>query len=290
MIVLLPQIGMSVIFWWNFMETSSVSSLMYMTFSLAIIYGFLYLILIIPLTLSVIKWASELIQWKKITLQALIQYGFHKLSDSFKVYWYMFAYAYLIPALCFITAGFIMLLGLYLNNAAISSIAWILMVFSIIFGTIQWIYRGVKSTFAIGSAIYEEDFSKQRFQNSVSLTHNNWWRILWNFMLVWIISWLLVWLISWLLWSISFMGTANSWIDINGLLQPADQDIQANIESFMGNIWGFSFIKIIIDSISQIITSSVSVFIIIFTLIFYIRLKDEAWIISSPNTDKKIEL
>jgi GTP-binding protein EngB required for normal cell division len=55
-------------------------------------------------------------------MQDMVGYGFQKISDAFKVYWYMFAYAYLAPALCFILAGLIMLYGLYFNNGVISSI------------------------------------------------------------------------------------------------------------------------------------------------------------------------
>ncbi len=275
MIVILPQIAMSIILWWNFMETISVSSVLYITLSLAIIYGLFYVILIIPITIWIIKWASELIKGKDITGRSTVEYGFKKLRDSFKVYWYMFAYAYLVPALCFIVAWIIMLYGLYFNNEVISSIAWWLMVLSVIYAAIQWIYRWVKATFAIGSAIYEEDFSKEQFNNSVLYTQWKWWRIFWNFFLVGVITALLMWLVSGLLWSISFMGAVNSGIDINALITPADQDIQSSIENFIWDSSGQSMIKFIIDSISQILWSAVSVFMLIFTLIFYIRLKQE---------------
>ncbi len=72
------------------------------------------------------------------------------------------------------------------------------------------------------------------------------------------------------------MGTVNSGIDINSLLQPADQDIQTSIENFVGDMSGISIIKIITDIISQILGSIVSVFMILFTLVFYIRLKQES--------------
>lgn len=275
MIVILPQIGMGLILWWNFMETSSVSSLLYITMSLAITYGLFYVILIIPVTLWVMKWASDLIEWKDITVQDMLGYGFQKLSDSFKVYWYMFAYAYLVPALCFIVAGSIMLYGLYFNNEGISSLAWWLMVVSVIYAAIQWIYRWLKSSFAIWSAVYEEDFSQEQFNTSVSYTKWKWWRIFWNFFLIWMITALLMGLVSGLIWSISFMWTVHSGIDINSLLGQADTDIQTSIENFIGDRSGINIFKIITDSISQVLGSVVSAFMLLFTIIFYIRLKQE---------------
>lgn len=282
MIVLLPQLGMSMILWWNFMETSSISSVLYMTMSLAIIYALFFVILIIPITIWVMKWAADLINGKEIMMQDMVGYGFQKISDAFKVYWYMFAYAYLAPALCFIVAGLIMLYGLYFNNGVISSIWWGLMTISVIYAAIQWVYRWLKSTFGVGGAIFEEDFSKEQFQLGISFTKWKWWRILWNFLLIWIISSLLLSLITGLIWSISFMWTASSGIDIESFMQPTSSDIQQNIESYIGNMGGFSLISLIIDSISQLLWSIVSAFLILFTLIFYIRLKEEAQIESIP--------
>lgn len=276
MIVLLPQIGMSVIFGWNFMQTSNVSTVLYMTMSIALIYATFYVILIIPVTISVIKWASDLIHWKNISAQTMIEYGFRKLSESFKVYWYMFAYAYLIPALCFIGAGFLVLLWLFLKVEVVSTIGWILMWISIIFWLVLWIYRWLKSTFAIWSAIYENDFSKEQFQKGISVTDNNWWRILWNFLLIWLISWLLMSLVTGFIWSITFLGTTSSWIDIESILQPWGWNIQESIEGYMNNMWGISISEIITKSISQILWSIVSAFMIVFTLIFYLRLKKES--------------
>lgn len=288
MLVVIPQFGISLILWWNFIETSSMNSVLYITMSLAISYGLFYVILIIPVTLWIIKWSSDLILWKDITAWNMIEYGFKKLSDSFKVYWYMFAYAFLVPALCFIVSGLIMLYGLYFNNEVVSAIAWWLMVISVLYAAIQWIYRWLKTSFSIWWAIYEDDFSKNQFESCVAYTHWKWWRIFWNFFLVGLIISLLMWLVSGLIWSITFMWTVNSGFDINSLIQLENQDMQTSIENFIWNRSGISIVKIITDSISQILWSIVSVFMIVFSLIFYIRLKDESWEWETPVNENYI--
>jgi hypothetical protein len=282
MIALLPQIGISMILWGNFIETSSISSVLYITMSLAIIYAMLYVILIIPITIWVMKWAADLINGKDIIMQDMIRYGFYKISDAFKVYWYMFSYAYLVPALCFIVAGIITLYGLYFDNVVISALWWGLMTLSIFYALIQWVYRGLESTFGVGWAIFEENFSKQQFQLSIGLTRGKWWRILWNFFLIAIISSFLLTPITWLIWSIAFIWTISSGIDIESFLQPSNENIEKNLKNFIGNIWGFNLSTFLMTSISQILWSIVSAFIILFSLIFYVRLKQEVGIKNTP--------
>ena len=276
MIELIPAVWMSMILWWNFINTSSISSIIYITLSIAVIYALFYVILLIPISIGIMKWISNIILGKHIQTQDTIWYWFQRLSDSFSVYWYMFKYVYLAPAIWFIIAWCITLYWLYFNNDIISSIWGGLMIAAWIYALFQWIYRWLKSSFAITWAVYENDFSLRQFNFSVSTTKGKWWRILWNFFVVGLICSLLLWLSSWVLWSISFIWTTSSGINIESVLQANNQDMQENLESFIGDIWDFSLMNLIINSISQVLWAIVTVFVIIFSIIFYLRLKLES--------------
>jgi len=99
MIELIPAVWMSMILWWNFINTSSISSIIYITLSIAVIYALFYVILLIPISIGIMKWISNIILGKHIQTQDTIWYWFQRLSDSFSVYWYMFKYVYLAPAI-----------------------------------------------------------------------------------------------------------------------------------------------------------------------------------------------
>jgi len=268
---IIPTFWMNIIFQSNFLNSLSMTSQLYSIISLWVIYIFLYLMLIIPLTLGTMKWVVDVINWKEIQSGEIIRSGFLKISDAFKVYWYMFTYAYLIPAICFIASGIILIYGLYFGSEIASSLWWILVVISTLFAIVWCIYRWLKSSFALSSAIQEKDFSQHQFNKSISYTHKNWWRILWNFMLIWVIATLLSWLISWVTWSLSLISESD--IDIVWILQNRDESLQDIVSS----MWNVDLMSLINTIISQIIWSIITVFVMIFSVIFYLRLKMEFW-------------
>lgn len=271
MIELIPALSVSIIFWGNLIDTMSINSLFYIAISLALIYALFYVVLLIPVTLGIIKWASDILHGKTVYLKEVLFYGFSKIFDAFRVYWFLFAYAYLIPALCFIFAWCILLSGLFLDNDLISYIGWWLMIASSVYALIQWIYRGIKWSFWIAWAIYENDFSKQQFIASVQYTNGNWWRIVWNYLLLWVMSALVMGIFWWIIWAVWFI-----WNDSINMFSSANEINSWTLEQFIWNLWNFSVFIFIINSISQILGSIVSAFVIVFSLILYLRLKDEA--------------
>ena len=123
---------------------------------------------------------------------------------------------------------------------------WFIIWFSSIYFIISIIYRWLKSKFAIYSAVDKNEFTKNNFEKSLKFTKNNWWRILWNLLVVWlliiVISWIFTFVFSLLpiwFWN-SFVNTVFYW--------------------FLNNI----------------ITTSYAVFAIIFTYLLFKRLELES--------------
>lgn len=142
----------------------------------------LFLIVFIPFKLALIKTISQIYQERKTSVDYNLVWGFKKIVESFKTYWYMFEYAYLLPSILFIAFAFMYLLFWWDSNIAWVFWFWFL-IFSI-FASIYMVYRGVKILFAIISAAWEDNFTKTNFKNAVKVTNWNWWRIVWNILLV----------------------------------------------------------------------------------------------------------
>lgn len=136
------------------------------------------------------------------------------------------------------------------------------MILSLFLFLIFALYRWIKAIFALYSAIDMNEFTKINFTHSITVTDNNWLRILWNFMLVWIIVWLLSSFISWVFWV--FIPSS---IDIEKIKWIDD----------LKSIWdSFSIIPHFISGFfSSVITIVWDVFIIVFTYIFFKRLEFE---------------
>jgi len=281
MIEILPVIWTNVLLSNNHIDTTSITSLVYLVIGISVIYALFFLILIIPITIWIIKWVSDIIHWKHIHMQEMMIYGVTQIWKAFKIYWYMFAYAYLIPALCFIAAWIITLAAMHTGNEPFVSLWTGLMVASAIYASIQGIYRWIKSSFSIPWAIYENDFSEEYFYKTISYTQWKWWRIVWNFILVGIIAALLMWLVGWLLWAIWFISNDS----LNILSEYETSSL--GFEWIVWSIWSFNLVTFIINSISQILASIVTAFMIVFSLVFYIRLKYESWENVLPNKTKE---
>lgn len=128
------------------------------------------------------------------------------------------------------------------------------------------IYRGLKSTFPIYSAVNNDSFTKEDFSNAINITHNNWWRILWNFILIWLTITIVSWLISWLLWIFSYSS-----LDFSSVTSLQDfTEIASNFSVVWESLSWF---------VNTIISTITSVFVIIFTYIFYMTLRQESIIV-----------
>lgn len=261
---------------------------------IAIIAGAIIMTLIIPYVLflvsvqiSVIKAIKESILGNDVTISSLFQYSFSHLFQSFKTYWYIFSYTLLLPSLIFIAWGILLNIGLYFKTSStevFTIIWWSLMWISVILALFFFIYRGTKSTFALVSAIDKDEFTKDNFSCSVSLTDNKWWRIFWNIFGVAFLWWLLISLIGGIGESLAFFG--NDWSRVSQI-ETQQQELLYALESLAQfNIF------YLLNSIFQTTLSTVLwVFISVFTYVFFKRLEVEKVDIlkDQPIEEEKIE-
>jgi hypothetical protein len=222
-----------------------------------------YLLLYIPVLLSIIKSTKQSYNWEKINIQENLLYWFSRFSKSMKTYWYIFVYVALLPAIIFIIWWGLFNAWFYFPDFSIwKQIGWVIMVFSWILFLVFSLYRWIKTTFSISSAIDKDKFTKENFLHSLHITKNNWWRIFWNFFFVWFIVWLVWSFLSWAVWI--FIPSAFDFEEIKSV-----EDLK--------NIWEvFSIFPLLLSNfVKSIIDTAGLVFIIIFTYIFFKRLEQE---------------
>lgn len=285
MLQILPAIAIYIFPMQN-AQMQNISLLISMGVTLAIIYAIIYLTVMIPVSVSIIKSTIDIIKNKKVDYQENIKYSFHRLWKLFRVYWFIFEYSYLVPALCFIASGFVMITGMFIQNDMLIHIALAGMWISGFYAIIQGLYRWLKTTFSIINAMYQNDFEKESFKNTLKITDNNWWRILWNLMLVWLIWGLIVGLMSGILNSLSFINS-----DITDMI--SSENTEFNTQEILWNLQSFNAMSFIIKSIEQILSALLSSFIIVFSVVFYLRLRDESWntpVTITQETKNSIEL
>jgi len=223
-----------------------------------------YLLLYIPIFLGLIKSIKQAYEWDNITVYDNIIYWFSRIIKSFNTYWYMFVYVALIPALIFIIWWIIFIIWYHFDNSKFFIWIWsfIMSIWSILF-ILFALFRWIKASFSLYSAVNNDNFKKENFLNSVSITDDNWWRILWNFFLVWLIISLISWLFSWIFSAVSY-----SWIDFESI--KSIEDIAEIAKNFTPTTQILSWF------INNIIKTIGAVFVIIFTYIFFIRLENES--------------
>jgi hypothetical protein len=151
----------------------------------------LYAIMYIPVLLATIRIIHKWFINDDISLKECIQFWFVNILNSFRTYWYIFKYIYLLPAILFILWGiwFNTEYLFELNSDELRYISIWLMILSFIIFIIFSIYRGLKTTFVIYSATSQESFTQENFNLNIKITNNNLLRILWNLLLVWFIIW-----------------------------------------------------------------------------------------------------
>lgn len=254
----------------------------------------LYLLLYIPFLLGVIKSIDQAYKWEEVTYKQNVWYWFIKLGWALKTYWYIFAYIALTPALLFIIGWFLVIGAYYFwLPEIIKVIGFIMWIFAAILFWYFMIYRGTKAKFALYNAVNKNEYTQENFDYSIDITINNWWRIIGNFLLVWLIiggiGSLITWVISWF-WGSSIFGSMN-------MSDPSNisiDDIKVILTQYIDN---FSIVGSIFSSmINKIITLIGAIFIIVFTFLFFKRLEDEynpvqtVEIMNEKSVAKKMEL
>jgi len=264
-------------------------------FFFVIVWFILYITFFIWFLLATIKWIKDTLEWKKINIQKNLKYWFDNLIKSFNTYWYIFAYITLWPFL-FISIGWILIVLSYYYWLSNLNNYWLyLMWFGFLFLLFFMLYRWTKSRFSIVSAVDYNSFTKGNFNTSIRLTKNNWWRIIWNYILLWII----VSIISSIIWSILSLFSTSIFdiIDYKKLLvdynsnrinEQSINDTVNNIKWFYNTFYLNNFIISIFNSFFE---NLILIFTLIFTFLFYKRLEIEYKWVNKHNlqVDESIE-
>lgn len=257
--------------------------------TVALFLWLLYAILYIPFLLATIRLIHLAACDERLDIKENIIFWFKNILNSFSTYWYIFQYIYLIPALIFIVWGLGFNISYFLelnwniwdilktSSISLMSIAFLLF---IIFA----IYRGLKATFVLYSAVSNNQFTQNNFNKNLKITDNNLLRILWNFLLIWFILWTVSKIFLWIL--SLFLPEA---IEVTGLDNILNQE---NIWNILNNWWiipdvnnfdfsnldiSFSYISYIISEFfTQLLKTIFTVFWFVFTYIFMKRLELES--------------
>lgn len=244
-------------------------------------------ILYIPFFIWLIYSIKQATYWITITPKENLFKWFKKIINSFNTYWYMFVYVALIPAIFFII-WWILFNAWYFNwqNSNLIQTWTFLMIFWWMLFVIFALYRWIKTSFSIISAVDNDSFTKEDFKKSVYITNNNYLRIIWNILIV---SFLVSTVSSILNTFTSFLSYDNSF-DFSSIKDFKVEDIK-NILSNYSIFW-----EILKWFFSSIITTIWSIFTTIFMYLFYLRLREESnyyWDTINKidnNNDNTIEL
>ena len=279
----------------SFLDKSNIENLTFLNYSPEIIIGIsvwiiliiLYVTFYIPFLLATIKWIKQAYNAENITVKENIIYWFKNILKSFQTYWFIFAYVALIPAIIWIVWGILSIYGLQYNDQNYTFtwaiIAWLALFLFLIFS----IYRWLKSSFALYSAVDKDKYTKQNFTNSIEITKNKWWRIFWNLILTSFIAWLVMWVIDNALNSLfpSSFDTSEIWLEN---IMNAKETWNFDIEPIYKILDSYSpIIDFISNIINWLLSSTITVFIMIFIYILYKRLEIES---DTKITAEKIEL
>lgn len=254
---------------WNMNLSSFYDPLMMLFITIGIVFFIVYLLWNIPLVLWTLRSSHQAIYGQEVTVMKNLAWWVKSIFQSFKTYWYIFRYVYLIPAILFIVWGFCMIGFQIYNISELESIAILLIILSLVLFLSFAIYRGLKTTFSIFYAVDKQSFTDDNFNKSVKITDDNWWRIWWNFIVVWFVVGF-IWSILGLIISIFIP----SWFDFESLFYSFNS---------MWNIWDlqtidteFNIVNQMINNVfSSFINQATTAFIFVFSYIFMIRLEDE---------------
>ena len=263
-------------FWllWNLdlQKTDIFSSPYYLIiFFFTIFWFFLYLIFIIWFFLYTIKSVKDIYEWKTIDLKSNLKYGVDSIIPSFNTYWYIFAYIAIIPSIFIIIWWLLVIFWI--------NLWWFIMWFWFLLLLVFMVYRWVETSFSLFSAVDYNHFTKSNFKTSIKITNWNWWRIVGNFLLLSIFFSIIFWIID----SIFSLFSTDIFdiVDINNLIEKKvnwtlNQSNIAEIKKSVMNYYDtFYFNNFLISIINLFLDNIKEVFFLIFTFVFYKRLKLE---------------
>ena len=256
--------------------------------SLLLAYIIAYLFLLIPVQIAMLKSIKHSLAWEKVTLTQYLWYGFKTILQAFKTYWYIFLYVYIIPALLFIVWGLIFIISTMIWSdlqLAIMWLWWTIMGASLLVTIVFALYRWTKAQFWLVSAIDEEEFTKENFQHSLSLSDKKWWRVFWNLFWIWFIVGCVVNLV-WFLIGIASIFSSD-WTDIAEEIWESEQEL--NIQEVAAEFSQFRIGTFISDIFATGIWSILWTLIVVFAYILFMRLRQESEA-SSVSVKKEIEL
>ncbi len=258
---------------WLFLSDPAVVSMI----TVWIFVFLLYLLLYIVIILTTLKSIKKTVEWEKIDINESVMYWFSRFFSSMKTYWYMFVYVYLIPALVFIVWWILLNIWLFNNNDSMSYIWGWIMIVSLITWIVFVIYRWTKATFALYSAVDNDSFEKENFDNSIGITNRDWWRIFWNILFIWMIIGFWTSMIESAIWMFIF-GLSLWWSVLSSWI--SELISWGNPENIIDNITQYFenksiFYDIFKNLFSITLQSIWTVFIIVFTYLFYLRLYRE---------------
>ena len=260
----------------------------------AMLIGLIVAILFIPVKLGLIRGVKQWFNDEDINIMQNIRFWFSNILPSFRTYWYIFAYVYLLPSLTFIALSLVYII-LLKNSDLMEAYSWTLItisIFTAIFFIWYMIYRWLKATFALFSAVDNDSFTIEDFQKSLKPTNNNLWRIFWNILLFWIIIsfassfiWWVFNTIIWLFWATSNFEALFDSIDIMSIAK-SEYLIQFLTTIDFIELARFSIFGFIVDTWWDLIKAIWEVLVTIFVFIFYKRLELE----STTNNNTTTEL
>jgi hypothetical protein len=267
----------------NIMFNTSTSIALVFWVSIVGILVLAYLILMIVIQLGTLQSIKQAISGTKPTpKENILQYGLQNLWASFKTYWYIFAYVALIPALIFIFGGVLFILSqTYFSQDIVRDIAIAIMIISALVFIVFAVYRGIRSTFSLVHAVDKQSFTKENFQNSLTITKWKWWNITWNIVLVSFIGGLATSLLGNLAGSIGFL-----WQDFS-LLAELPQDGSKDYLTALKQFTEFNVFRFIGSTLKIILSTLLSVYLSVF---IYVMMRSLQWKpvetkIDSPATE-----
>ena len=212
-----------------------------------------YLFIFIPVQIGTLKAIKQSLSWEILTpKENILQYGIQNIGSAFRTYWYIFAYVALIPALVFISGGFLFIFWeIYLHQEVLRNISFGIMGISIILFIVFSISRGIRSSFSLMNAVDKQSYTKENFKESLALTDGKWWQIFWNIIVVSWIGGLVIGLLWNLAGSIGFLGTDFSLLSnlpkdgSQDYLHTLNQFSHFNIFSFIGSTLKTSFSSVL---------------------------------------------
>lgn len=264
--------------WGN--ESSGLSMLwapsdIYITMSLWAIAFLTYIIFYIPVLVGTLKTIHDAMHEKNIDTVSNFQYGLRQFSNVMKVYWYVFEYVFLVPALILII-WLLLMLGAMMSGVWALAGLWGLVIFiSVLTGIIFGVYRGLRSTFRLYGALEEEDFSKEAFTRGLEETSGKLWRIIGNFIVLSLTLWLISIPVNIAINTVTGIHPSEDIMQIKNMVDNKDQMTLENVQSTIADMTKLSLWDILHKTLAMIYKTLVSVFGLVFIYIFYLRLKEE---------------